>query len=52
MTANNSMWYNKRKRHGTLQGTDDCHKADKMAAIKNKYTTSRDRWLQLEWLNK
>ena len=39
----------KRKRHSTLQRMDDCHTFND----KNRYTTtSRDRWLQLEWLNR
>ena len=43
------QWYNQWKRHSTLQGMDECrHFNDK-----NRYiTTSRDGWLQLEWLNK
>ena len=43
------QWYNQWKRHSTLQGMDEYrHFNDK-----NRYiTTSRDGWLQLEWLNK
>ena len=32
----------------TLQRMDDCHSF----CDKKKYLTSRDGWLQLEWLNK
>ena len=32
----------------TLQITDDCHSF----WYKNRYVTSRDRWLQSGWLNK
>ena len=43
------QWYNQWKRHSTLQRMDDCRPFND----KNRYnTTSRDRWLQLEWLNK
>ena len=43
------QWYNEWKRHSTLQRMDDCRRFDD----KNRYTTtSRDGWLQLEWLNK
>ena len=43
------QWYNQWKRHGTLQRIDDCRPFND----KNRYTTtSRDGWLQLEWLNK
>ena len=42
-------WYNQWKRHSTLQRMDDCRPFND----KNRYaTTSRDGWLQLEWLNK
>ena len=43
-------WYNEWKRRNALQRMNDCndHFNDK-----NRYTTtSRDGWLQLEWLNK
>ena len=41
--------YSEWKRHRTLQRMDDCHHFyDK----KRYNTTSRDGWLQLEWLNK
>ena len=43
------QWYNVWKRHSTLQRMDDCRAFNE----KNRYTTtSRDVWLQLEWLNK
>ena len=43
------QWYNEWKRHSTLQRMDDC----RVFNDKNRYTTtSRDGWLQLEWLNK
>ena len=43
------QWYNQWKRHSTLQRMDDCRPFND----KNRYTTtSRDGWLQLEWLNK
>ena len=43
------QWYNQWKRHSTLQGMDECrHFNGKNRCI----TTSRDGWLQLEWLNK
>ena len=43
------QWYNEWKRHSTLQRMDDCRPFND----KNRYTTtSRDGWLQLEWLNK
>ena len=43
------QWYSKLKRHSTLQRMDDCHHFND----KKRYTTtSRDGWLQLEWLNK
>ena len=43
------QWYSKWKRHSKLQRMDDCnHFNDK----KRYTTTSRDGWLQLEWLNK
>ena len=39
----------KNENGSTLQGMDDCHPFND----KNKCTTtSRDGWLQLEWLNK
>ena len=39
---------------GTTNENDTVHFKECMAAIKhkNRYTTSSDRWLQLEWLNK
>ena len=43
------QWYNEWKQHSTLQRMDDCHPFKD----KNRYTTtSRDGWVQLEWLNK
>ena len=43
------QWYSKWKRHSALQRMDDCHHFHD----KKRYTaTSRDGWLQLEWLNK
>ena len=43
------QWYSKLKRHSTLQRMDDCHHFND----KKRYTTtSRDGWLQLEWLHK
>ena len=43
------QWYNQWKQHSTLQRMDDCRPFND----KNRYTaTSRDGWLQLEWLNK
>ena len=43
------QWYNKWKRHSTLQKMYDCRPFND----KNRYTsTSRNGWLQLEWLNK
>ena len=43
------QWYNQWKRHSTLQRMDDCRPFND----KNRYsTTSKDGWLQLEWLNK
>ena len=43
------QWYNEWKRHSTFQRMDDCDPF----IDKNRYiTTSRDEWLQLEWLNK
>ena len=43
------QWYSEWKRHSTLQRMDDCHHFND----KKRYTTtSRDGWLQLEWLNK
>ena len=43
------QWYNQWKRHSTLQRMNDCRPFND----KNRYTTtSRDGWLQLEWLNK
>ena len=43
------QWYNQWKRHSTLQRTDDCRPFND----KDWYTTtSRDGWLQSEWLNK
>ena len=43
------QWYNEWKRHSTLQIMDDCRPFND----KNRYTTtSRDGWLQLEWLDK
>ena len=42
------QWHNQWKRHSTLQGMDDC----RPLSYKNRHTTtSRDGWLQLEWLN-
>ena len=39
---------------GTTNENDTPHFKEWMAAIKhkNRYTTLRDGWLQLEWLNK
>ena len=48
VTSSDSKWYNKWKRHSTLQKMDDCHSF----YDKNWYTTSRDWWLILEWLDK
>ena len=43
------QWYSEWKPHSTLQRMDDCHHFND----KKRYTTtSRDGWLQLEWLNK
>ena len=43
------QWYNEWKRHSAVQRMDDCRAFND----KNRYTmTSRDGWLQLEWLNK
>ena len=43
------QWYSEPKRHSTVQRMDDCHHFND----KKRYTTtSRDGWLQLEWLNK
>ena len=43
------QWYNKWKQYSTLQRRDDCHPFNN----KKQYTnTSRDGWLQLEWLDK
>ena len=45
------QWYNEWTRHSTLQRMDDCRAV--IFNDKNIYTTtSRDGWLQLEWLNK
>ena len=42
------QWYNQWKRHSTLQRMDNCRPFND----KNRYsTTSKDGWLQLEWLN-
>ena len=43
------QWYSKWKQHSTLQRMDDCHHFNDE---KRYSTTSRDGWLQLEWLNK
>ena len=48
VTTSGSKWYNEWKQHSTPQGMDDCHPF----YDKNRYTTSRDGWIQLEWLNK
>ena len=39
---------------GTTNENDTAHFKELMTALKHKskYTTSRDGWLQLEWLNK
>ena len=39
---------------GATNENDTVHFKEWMAAIKhkNRYTTSRDEWLQLEWLNR
>ena len=43
------LWYREWKRHNTLQRMDDCHHFNDK---KIYATTSRDGWLQLDWLNK
>ena len=52
MAMSDSEWeqcYSEWKWHNTLQRMDDCHHFNN----KKRYTTtSRDGWLQLEWLNK
>ena len=48
VTASDSKWYNEWKQQSTLQRMDDCHPF----YDKNRYTTSKDGWLQLEWLKK
>ena len=55
VTINGNEWQRvtavvqRMKRHSTPQRMDDCHPFDG----KNRYTTtSKDGWLQLEWLNK
>ena len=57
VTANDNEWYNERQRvtkssatskngDSIHQGMDDCNSFYN----KNRYTTSRDAWLILEWL--
>ena len=49
MTTSDSSGTTNGKRRSTLQRMDDCHPFNG----ENRYTTtSRDGWLQLEWLNK
>ena len=43
------QWYSEWKRQSTPQRMDDCHHFNDK---KIYTTTSRDGWLQLEWLNK
>ena len=45
VTVSESKWCNEWKQHSTLQRMDDSHPF----YDKNRYTTSRDGWLQLEW---
>ena len=47
--SESEQWYSERKRHSTRQRMDDCHHFNDK---KGYTTTSRDRWLQLEYLNK
>ena len=53
VTTNDNEWQ-QTILSGTTNENDTVHFKELMTALKHKskYTTSRDGWLQLEWLNK